>query len=150
VRTARAQAEVVLAPAAALALWVDVSRWPSFVEGFARLVEKDADWPAEQARVVWESIPAGRGRVTEKVIESTSDAIATLVFEERLAGRQALRVAPSGTGAVAQLSFEYTLTKYGPLAALADALFIRRSLRDSLRRTLARFAVEAEEEAGLR
>jgi hypothetical protein len=33
---------------------------------------------------------------------------------------------------------------------VADAIFIRRALRDSLRRTLFRFAVEAEEEAGLR
>jgi hypothetical protein len=33
---------------------------------------------------------------------------------------------------------------------VADALFIRRALRDALRRTLFRFTVEAEEEAGLR
>jgi hypothetical protein len=33
---------------------------------------------------------------------------------------------------------------------VADALFIRRALRDALRRTVGRFAVEAEEEAGLR
>ena len=36
---------------------------------------------------------------------------------------------------------------FGPVA---DVIFIRRALRDSLRRTLARFAVEAEDEAGLR
>jgi hypothetical protein len=33
---------------------------------------------------------------------------------------------------------------------VADVLFIRRALRDSLARTVARFAVEAEDEAGLR
>jgi hypothetical protein len=33
---------------------------------------------------------------------------------------------------------------------VADVLFVRRALRDALRRTLRRFAVEAEEEAGLR
>jgi Polyketide cyclase / dehydrase and lipid transport len=150
VRTASAEAEVALAPAAALELWTDLSRWPSFVEGFARMVENDSRWPAPAARVIWESVPAGRGRVTEKVSESTGDRIATLVFEDRLAGRQTLRVAPGPRGAVVELSLEYTLTRYGLLGPVADVLFIRRAVRDSLRRTLFRFAVEAEEEAGLR
>jgi hypothetical protein len=35
------------------------------------------------------------------------------------------------------------------LRGLADALFIRRALRDSLRRTLSRVRIEAEEEARL-
>lgn len=149
-RTAGAGTDVPLAPAAALALWADVSRWPSFVEGFARLVENDPGWPAPDARLVWESVPAGRGRVTEKVVESSEDRIATMVFEERLAGRQEFRVAPGPRGAAVELSLEYTLNKYGPLGVVADALFIRRAIRDSLRRTLFRFGVEAEEEAGLR
>jgi hypothetical protein len=150
VRTAGAGTDVPLAPATALALWADVSRWPSFVEGFARLIENDPGWPAPDARLVWESVPAGRGRVTEKVVESSEDRIATMVFEDRLAGRQEFRVAPGPGGAAVELSLEYTLTKYGPLGVVADALFIRRAIRDSLRRTLFRFGVEAEEEAGLR
>jgi hypothetical protein len=48
------------------------------------------------------------------------------------------------------LELEYELTGAGPLAALTDALFIRRALRDMLRRTVSRFAVEAQEEAALR
>ena len=149
-RTAGAGTDVPLAPAAALALWADVSRWPSFIEGFGRLVENDPGWPAPDARLVWESVPAGRGRVTEKVVESSEDRIATMVFEDRLAGRQEFRVAPGPGGAAVELSLEYTLTKYGPFGVVADVLFIRRAIRDSLRRTLFRFGVEAEEEAGLR
>ena len=149
-RTASAEVDVALSAEAALALWTDRGRWPSFVEGFARMIESDSAWPAPDARVVWESVPAGRGRVTEKVIESSGDRFATLVFEDRLAGKQTFIVAPGASGAVAGLSLEYTLTKYGPLGPVADALFIRRAIRDSLRRTLSRFAVEAEEEAGLR
>jgi Polyketide cyclase / dehydrase and lipid transport len=150
VRTAAAQADVVLTPEAALRLWADVGRWPSFVEGFARHVELDAGWPAEGSRVVWESVPTGRGRVTEKVVETGPDRLATMVFEERLAGRQTLRAVESEGGARVELSLEYALTKYGPLGPVADAIFIRRALRDSLRRTMDRFRVEAEEEAGLR
>jgi hypothetical protein len=149
-RTASAEAEVPLAPEAALRLWTDLSRWPSFVEGFARVVSADPGWPAE-GRVIWESIPAGRGQVTEKVAEPPSaGTFATLVFEDRLAGRQTFRAIESADGARVELSLEYTLTRYGPLGALADAIFIRRALRDSLRRTMARFEVEAEEEAGER
>jgi hypothetical protein len=150
VRTVRAEAEVVLAPEATLILWTNVSRWPTFVEGFAHLVQNDANWPAPDTHVVWKSVPAGRGQVTEKVIESRSDRIATMVFEDRLAGKQTFRVGPTEHGAAVELSLEYALTKYGPLGPLADALFVRRAIRDSLRRTLYRFAIEAEEEAGLR
>jgi Polyketide cyclase / dehydrase and lipid transport len=151
VRTARAEAEVPLTPEAALRLWTDVSRWPAFVEGFARMLEQDPDWPAAGARLIWESVPTGRGRVTEKVTEDGgTDRFSTLVFEDRLAGRQTFRTVESEGGSRVELSLEYTLTRYGPLSVVADAIFIRRALRDSLRRTLYRFAVEAEEEAGLR
>jgi hypothetical protein len=151
VRTAAAQAELVLTPEAALRLWTNVDRWPSFVEGFARAVERDPGWPDAGARLVWESTPAGRGRVTEKVVAGEGpDRFVTRVFEERLAGTQTFRVIESEGGSRAELSLEYELTKYGPMSGLADAIFIRRAVRDSLRRTLFRFAVEAEEEAELR
>ena len=149
-RIARAEGQVPLTPEAALRLWTDVSRWPSFVEGFGGLLELDPGWPAEGSRAIWESVPAGRGRVTEKAAESDPGRFATLVFEDRLAGLQTFRALESETGARVELSLEYTLTRYGPLGAVADAIFIRRALRDSLRRTLTRFGVEAEEEAGLR
>jgi hypothetical protein len=151
VRVARAQADLVLTPEAALRLWTDVDRWPTFVEGFARTLERSAEWPAAGSRVVWESTPAGRGRVTEKVAEAEGpDRFVTQVFEDRLQGRQTFRVVESEGGSRAELAMEYELTKYGPLRAIADAIFIRRAIRDSLRRTLRRFSVEAQEEAGLR
>ena len=54
-RTASAAAEVQLAPEAALRLWTDTSRWATFVEGFARVVDLDPAWPAEGSRAIWES-----------------------------------------------------------------------------------------------
>ena len=149
-RTARAGATLPLPPAHVLSLWSDVERWPSFVEGYARRLELSPDWPDKGARVVWESVPDGRGRVTETVVENSADRFATQVYEEALMGTQMLRVAPSGEGSEIELTLEYRLAKYGPLAGVADAIFIRRALRDALRRTLFRFAIEADEEAGLR
>jgi hypothetical protein len=151
VRTARAQTDLVLTPEAALRLWSDPDRWATFVEGFARVLERDPEWPGGGAKLVWESTPAGRGRVTEKVVDAEGpDRFVTQVFEDRLHGRQTFRVVESEGGSRAELALEYELTKYGPLGAIADAIFIRRAIRDSLRRTLRRFSVEAEEEAGLR
>jgi len=148
--TARAEAIVPLAPEAALQLWSDVRRWPTFVEGFARAVEVSPDWPGEGATVVWESTPGGRGRVTERVIATGPGGFATRIFEEALTGQQALRASEDAEGTRVELILEYELSKYGPLRAVADVLFIRRALRDALRRTLRRFAVEAEEEQALR
>ena len=149
-RVAAARRVVQLTPEAALALWTDTDRWPTFVEGFARVIERSGDWPAEGARVIWESTPEGRGRVTEKVVESGPGRFATQVFEEALSGTQALNAGEDAEGTSLELALEYELSKYGPLNAVADAIFIRRALRDALQRTLRRFAVEAEEEAGLR
>ena len=53
-------------------------------------------------------------------------------------------------GAEVRLSLQYELTGDNPFNPVTDMLFIRRALRDALGRTLRRFAVEAQEEAGLR
>jgi hypothetical protein len=150
VRTARSQAFVALEPDAALELWTDPRRWASFVEGFARVRDVAPDWPSEGAKLVWESIPAGRGRVTERVVESGEGGFATEVFDDSLHGTQRADFRPEADGTRVVVELDYELTKYGPLRAVADLVFIRRALRDSLRRTLDRFAVEAEDEAGLR
>jgi hypothetical protein len=149
-RTAQAATVVPLAPEAALKLWTDVGRWPTFVEGFAHAIEVSDDWPAEGSKLVWQSIPGGRGRVTEQVIVNGPGRFSTRVYEDALRGQQAVRISEDASGARVEVSLDYELSKYGPLQALADFLFIRRALRDSLRRTLRRFAVEAEEEEGLR
>jgi Polyketide cyclase / dehydrase and lipid transport len=149
-RRASARGTLPLTPSDALRLWADVERWPSFVEGFARRLELTDAWPDPGGRVVWESTPDGRGRVTETVTESAPDRFSTQVFETALIGTQTLRALPASDGSEVELSLEYELVRYGPLGPVADVLFIRRALRDALRRTLVRFGIEAQEEAGLR
>jgi Polyketide cyclase / dehydrase and lipid transport len=145
VRRASARSLLPLTPAEALSLWSNVDRWPSFVEGFARRLELTEGWPEPGARVVWESTPDGRGRVTERVTENAPDRFSTQVFEKALTGTQTLRALPATDGSEVELGLEYELTRYGPLGGIADALFIRRALRDALKRTLFRFSIEAEE-----
>ena len=137
-----------LPPNDALRLWTDVDRWPTFVEGFARRLSLTPEWPEQGARVVWESTPDGRGRVTETVTENAPDRFSTQVFEEALTGTQTFRVAPADDGSRGRAEPGVRADpSYGPLRGVADALFIRRALRDALRRTLFRFEIEAEDEA---
>jgi hypothetical protein len=150
-RTAAARDRVPLDPARALRLWTDPGRWASFVEGFGQVLSRGETWPEPGAKLVWRSTPGGRGTVTERVVELGEGRFATQVYEEALAGRQSFAATPAPDGGSdVELSLEYELSRPGPLRALSDALFIRRALRDALRRTLRRFAVEADEEAGLR
>jgi uncharacterized membrane protein len=142
---------IELDPLRAWSLWTDLRRWPTFVEGFAHVLEPAPDWPAEDARLVWKSTPGGRGRVTEKVTESEPGAaFATRVFEEAFAGVQRISFAVAEDGRTrVELRLDYELTRPGPLRTIADVLFIRRALNQALQRTLARFAVEAAEEAAI-
>ena len=150
-RTVEAAGNVALQPDEAAALWRDPRRWSGFVEGFQRIEELGAKWPGEGAKLVWDSGPGGRGRVTEKVAENSPTRFATKVYEDRLYGTQTATFAPnSDGGADVRLSLEYQLTGDNPFNPVTDLLFIRRALRDALGRTLRRFAVEAEEEAALR
>ena len=147
---ARERAVTVLGPREALDLWLDTARWPTFVDGFGAIDRRHDRWPEPGATVVWRSKPGGRGTVTEKVVElEPPGRVVTDVLDDKLGGRQTVTFEEDEGGCVVLVELDYTLNDGGPLMAVADAVFIRRSLRDSIRRTLARFAVEAAEEAAL-
>jgi uncharacterized membrane protein len=148
---ARDAVTVPLAPAAAFDLWTDLTRWPTFVDGFGHVERVDDGWPAEGTKLVWQSGPAGRGVVTERVVASEPGVrLVTQVFEERMHGAQAVRFDPVDDGSTrVDMELDYALTSGGPLAGVTDLLFIRRAQTDALRRTLRRFATEAAEEAAL-
>jgi uncharacterized protein YndB with AHSA1/START domain len=134
-------------------LYFDPDRWRSWVEGFARVTASDG-YPESGGTLSWESNPAGRGRVSERVLEHDP--------------RERHRIAYADPGSVGELDtcFEmvpaaeggrrtrvtqrlsYALQESGPLAALTDRLFIRSQMRGSLQRTLANLRAEAAE-AGL-
>jgi len=153
--TARAARTVVLPPEEAELLWMDVRRWPTFIEGFAHVERKDDNWPAEGSKLVWKSQPGGRGRVNERVITRSHGELSARLVEESLTGVQTVRFHPADDGGtVVELSLEYdlnptTVWRRGPLGVVVNALFIRRALADSLARTLRRFATEAAEQQAL-
>lgn len=124
------------------ALWYDLARWAAFVEGFAAVEAVEHGWPRQGGLLTWRSVPAGRGRVTERVIrhEARGGQVAD-VSDDQLTGTQAVSFAPASEGCEIELVLDYQL-KAGPHMAVVDVLFIRRAVRASLRRTLAAFSRE--------
>jgi ribosome-associated toxin RatA of RatAB toxin-antitoxin module len=147
----RRAAVVDLTPEQAFELWTDVSRWPTFVDGFSRVDRIDPEWPAPGAKVVWQSVPTGRGTVTERVTTNEPGRrFATQYFEQRAIGTQTVELAPTEDGATQiALELDYKPQTGGPIGRITDVLFIRRAQGDALARTLRRFAIEAAEQAAL-
>lgn len=147
---AKAFTTVPLEPGEAFRLWTDVSRWPTFVDGFGHPERADPTWPDAGAKLVWKSVPGGRGTVTERVTASEPAVVfETVVLEEKLDGTQRIEFAAveDGTRVIAQL--DYRAQVGGPLRAVIDVLFIRRAQNDALARTLRRFTTEAREQSAL-
>ncbi len=139
---ARASLRVPGLASEAEALWYDPVRWAAWIDGFGHVVELPDGWPAE-GRLVWDSLPGGRGRVAETVTAYEARAGQTLAVEDaRLRGTQRVAFAPGPDTVEITLSLDYELKDRAPLIVLTDLLFVRREVTASLRRTLARFARE--------
>ena len=124
-------------------LWYDPRRWPAWVDGFGHVTKLEGEWPAPGARAVWDSKPGGRGRVVERVTAYEARSGQTLAVEdEQIRGEQRVTFEPGADGVEVALELHYELKRSNVLTPLTDALFIRRALRESLRRSLNRFARE--------
>ena len=126
-------------------LWYDTRRWPTFVDGFGHVSALDEGWPrAPGAVVVWDSKPGGRGRVLERVVELRGARRP----DRRGRGRRRSTAArrsrsgPDATDARVTLELDYAIKQDRGVPAVVDFLFVRRPMRDSLKRTLARFERE--------
>jgi hypothetical protein len=122
--------------------------WPAWVDGFGR-TETSAGYPEAGGSLRWRSIPAGRGEVTEHVLEHEPRRLHRVAFRDpESAGELRTTFEIAGQGTAVTLELEYRLRKRGPFAWLTDRLFIRSQVRGSLARTLARLKLEVDELAG--
>jgi hypothetical protein len=122
--------------------------WPAWVDGFGRIEASDG-YPEAGGSLRWRSIPAGRGEVTERVLEHEPRRVHRVAFRDpQSAGelRTAFEIAGQGTAVTQEV--DYRLRSRGPFAWLTDRLFIRSQVSGSVGRTLARFKVEVEDLAG--
>jgi hypothetical protein len=126
-------------------LWSDLRRWPGFVDGFASVGRIEGEWPRPPARLVWDSRPGGRGRVVEQVVAYEPGASQRVRVEDaQLRGTQAVAFEAREDGCEMTLELAYELKRPGFGGVLTDVFFVRHALRESLRRTLERFAIELQ------
>jgi uncharacterized membrane protein len=141
----RVKAEVTVTALASAAeeLWYDTNRWPTFVDGLAHVAKVEGDWP-RAGRVLWDTKIDGRGRVDERVTVHEARVGQTVsVEDEKITGTQRVEFHPISGGCRIVLSLDYRLKMDGPASLVIDR-FARRPMRDSLKRTLARFKRELE------
>jgi Polyketide cyclase / dehydrase and lipid transport len=123
--------------------WYDTSRWTAWVEGLRRVVEVAGDWPGVGASVTWDSGPAGRGHVVERVVAHEPLAGQTVAVDDAsITGRQSVAFVPVDDGVEIALALAYELKKRSLFSPLVDALFIKRAMATSLATTLSRFGAE--------
>jgi hypothetical protein len=121
-------------------LWYDSTRWPSWVDGFGKLVSVDDGWPQAGARVLWDAPPGGSGRVQERVTRYEPRLGQTLAIEDaRLAGVRRVTFEPGLEQTKITVELELEPKERTPPAR---RWLLRRRLGDSLRRSLTRFSYE--------
>ena len=125
-------------------LWYDTRRWPTFVDGLGHVFKADEGWPREPgAVVIWDSKPGGRGRVLERVVSFEARVGQTVeVEDEKIVGRQTIGFQPNAEGTAVTLELDYAIKQDRGVPAVVDLVFVRRPMRDSLKRTLTRFERE--------
>jgi uncharacterized membrane protein len=148
---ASAHLDLPTAVSTAEALWYDTTRWPAFVDGLHHIEKIEGEWPRPGARLVWDSVPDGRGRVIERVVHYEVRAGQVLEIEDaRITGRQSVTFTPrSSSECRLGIELTYRIKDANVLTPVVDALFVRRAFTDALARTLSRFRHElrAETEA---
>jgi polyketide cyclase/dehydrase/lipid transport protein len=124
-------------------LWYDTSRWATWIDGLSHVAKVDGPWPESGAKVIWDSHPAGRGRVVERVVAYEALAGQSLEVEDKsIRGRQTIVFTPADSKVDVELTLEYEIKNRSILTPLIDLLFIRRAMISSLGGTLNRFGVE--------
>jgi hypothetical protein len=119
--------------------------WPGWVDGFGR-VESSNGYPEVGGTLRWASGPAGRGEVTERVLEHEPRRLHRIAFEDpETVGELKVTFTIEGKGTLVSQEQDYRLRRGGPLARLTDVLFIRSQMRGSLARSLGHFKLEVEE-----
>ncbi len=145
-----ATTESVLVGASLKQAWdfyFEPSGWPAWVDGFGRVESADG-YPDKDGLLAWQSVPAGRGRVSERVLAHEPRTLHRITFTDpESTGELTTRFAVEGSGTRVTLELEYRLASGGPIAWATDRVFVRGQMRASLRRTLARYRLEVEDRA---
>jgi uncharacterized membrane protein len=129
-------------------LYFQPETWPAWVDGFDSVVAEDG-YPEAGGSLRWRSIPAGRGVVTEHVLEHEPRRLHRVAYgDPQSAGELRTSFGIEGQGTRLTQELEYRLPGRGPLVWLTDRLFVRSQVSRSLAQSLRRFKHEVEEMTG--
>lgn len=140
---------VIDAPLAAVwDYYFEPRTWPAWVDQFGR-VESSEGYPERGGTLSWGSTSAGRGKVTERVIEHEPRSLHRVEYadpesEGTLEVRFGIEPGEGTGGTRVEQAMDYTITSGGPFTGITDVLFVRTQVRRSLERSLARLRVEIE------
>lgn len=130
-------------------LFYDPRRRAAWIDGYGHTERVEGPWPMVGGRLTWESRPGGRGRVVERVTAHEARVSQSCAIEEeRLRGTQVVSFTAEEAETRVTVSLDFTVEQrsaFGPLTAF----FVRRAMRDSLGRTLHRFAIERQAELNI-
>jgi hypothetical protein len=117
-------------------LWLDRSRWASWIDGFSHLVSLDDGWPVDGRRVY----DGSRGRVLEKVMVYVAGArLSSTIEDARMTG--VMNVTFESDNVRTRITLELDVVPKERLAP-GPRWWLRRKLGEELALTLRRFAYE--------
>ena len=126
-------------------VYFDDARWASWVDGFAR-VESSDGYPERGGTLNWQSTPAGRGLVTEKVIDHEPRTVHRVSFDDpESEGELEATFEIQGDRVRVAQTMSYKIKHPGFFGPATDIFFVRRQVVGSLERSLARLKHETEE-----
>jgi Polyketide cyclase / dehydrase and lipid transport len=144
--------ESVLVRASLAETWdhyFDPRGWGSWVDGYQAAIESEG-YPEPGGVLRWRSVPAGRGEVTERVLEHEPRRRHRVAFADpAMEGELETVFEIEGEGTRVGQRLSYRLLDRGPIARLGAVLFVRGQLRQSVQRSLLAFRRAAEEAANL-
>jgi hypothetical protein len=143
--TVAAEVKVPAPPLAAWDLYFDEALWPSWVDQFGSVLASDG-YPEVGGALHWRSGRAGRGEVSERVMEHTPPGRHRVRFADPQAeGELTVSFDASDGRTIVRQELDYELRRRGPFTRVADLLFVRSQMRLSLQRSLTAFAAEVDE-----
>jgi Polyketide cyclase / dehydrase and lipid transport len=144
--------ESVLVGASLAEVWdqyFDARGWAAWVDGFQSTIEADG-YPETGGTLRWRSVPAGRGEVTERVLEHEHRRRHLIEFSDpEMEGRLDTRFEIVGEGTRVGQTLTYDLRAKGPIARIGALFFVKSQVRASVQRSLVAFKRAAEEAAAL-